>query len=150
MTCLAWDGRTLAADGRMTEGNTITTDCAQKLFRLQKVTYFYDELYYFAMAGRVSHIEQLLDALHSKDFHEMEEDEGLEITGIIIGRDYGYYLEYESFSLVRVDRNTPMVWGSGGPYAASAMKFGLDARAAVKHAMRFDTCTGGRIRTVKL
>ncbi len=150
MTTLAWDGKVLAADGRMTEGNIITTDSAQKLYKLHKVTYFYDELYYFAMAGRVSHIEQLLDALHSKNFHEMEEDEGLQIAGIIIGRDYGYYLEWESFSLVRVDRRTPMVGGSGGPYAASAMKFGLDARAAVKHSMRFDSATGGRIKTVRI
>lgn len=40
--------------------------------------------------------------------------------------------------------------GSGSGFALSAMKMGLSAREAVKHAASLDTCTGGIIRTYKI
>ena len=42
------------------------------------------------------------------------------------------------------------VIGSGKAYAVTALHLGLDVKAAVRTAMRFDTGTGGQVHTIKL
>ena len=40
--------------------------------------------------------------------------------------------------------------GSGKPYAMTALHLGLDPKAAIRTAMKFDTGTGGQVHTLRL
>ena len=52
------------------------------------------------------------------------------------------------YNITPIDFN--MCMGSGGDFALAAMDFGCSARQAVKYAMTRDTCTGGRVKVLKV
>ena len=64
MTTIAWDGKILAADGRVTDSNgRIITNKYEKLFRIDHLLgatpYRNDELLFIGMSGKVSEFEKI-------------------------------------------------------------------------------------------
>tara|TARA_A100000171_G_scaffold53092_1_gene76730 strand:+ start:7286 stop:7741 length:456 start_codon:yes stop_codon:yes gene_type:complete len=149
MTTVAWDGEILAADGRITCGTVIECDNYNKIFKLHDISYYGDTLKYLGIAGSVNHVQAILHNLHIECFVDNDDEARHAICGIIVGTKSVYILEEETLYLSQFDRKTKLAVGSGGECAKSAMALGLDAKQAVKHAMKFDVCTGGRIRSAR-
>lgn len=165
MTTIAWDGQTLAADGRICQDDTICSDNYNKIFPI-RYAYHGDHIIYIGFSGVIGDLSTLLRVFASLDTQEQGtpkeldgrleiiKDMGLdEIEGesILIGRDYVYHLEGGSiFNLIQYDRSEKLGAGSGGSYARSAMLLGLNAVQAVKHAFKTDIGSGGNIRSVKI
>lgn len=68
------------------------------------------------------------------------------MSGIIIGENFAYAIEKEEGYLIKYDRSCKLVCGSGGNFALSAMRLRLNAVSAVKHAIKLDVYSGGKIQ----
>lgn len=150
MTVIAWDGKTLAADSRVTVHSAIVDDNMQKLYRLHKeIMYGGDKLLAVGWSGDAADVDRVLCYLYSEEFpSDMEVKHG--IGALVIGKKYAYILEPGQSFLIRYRRNTKLAEGCGAPFAMSAMKLGLNAVQAVKHAIKLDSACGGKIRSIEL
>lgn len=147
MTTIAWDGKTLAADGRTTIDTIICCDKSIKLFKLHDIPYYGDILLYAGLCGAAADEQKYIHFLHIENF--VDDEIQLEVGGIIVGRDNVYTIEGGPL-LCKFPRCTKMADGSGAHFAMSAMSMGKTAVQAVKHAMKFDAATGGKIQCVDL
>jgi len=153
MTVIAWDGKTLAADGRMTEGTSIYNDDVIKLFELNSLSYNNDRLLYAGVCGDVSCIQEYLVWLNLNAgimFKEIVRNPELDVAGLIIGVNKAYIITQNSAYLMEFCRDTKLAEGSGSNYALSAMSFSLNAVQAVEHACSMDSSCGGSINSVGL
>lgn len=147
MTSIAWDGKTLAVDSRITQESFITSDKAEKLHLLEGVTYNGDELLCVALGGDSADADAYLEYLKSDKFPcEVKHY----VSGIIIGQKYAYIVDGSKSHLIRLPKDELLGEGSGGMIVLSAMKLGLSAVEAVQHAMLLDAATGGEVRSVTL
>jgi ATP-dependent protease HslVU (ClpYQ) peptidase subunit len=149
MTTIAWKDKVLAADSRITEGTRITSDNIVKIFHID-VKYFDDTLYYIAFAGEMGDWEKYLAALRNTDDNYRIYASGISSTAIVVGQKNVYIMESNKDYLLRFPQTETLSVGSGAAYALSAMKLGLSAVDAVKHARTLDAATGGIIRSVNL
>ncbi len=156
MTIIAWDGKTLAADGRITCGSAIATDSFNKLHTFkQPIPYINgDVLLHIGVSGTIRYKDQVI-AMFEEDDRETFAQRSLSntsvehgIQAIVVGRKHTYSLERNSMLLIRHSRKLPLAEGYGYPYAMSAMMLGLDAIAAVKHTIKLDSSCGGRVRWI--
>jgi ATP-dependent protease HslVU (ClpYQ) peptidase subunit len=148
MTVIVWDGKILAADSRMTEGSFLVTDNDQKLFILDPaIEYKGDELLACALAGSSTDNEFILEHICGHDFPSKISHKA---SGIFIGKKNVYILENDTTYLIPFSRNTKLAEGSGCQFAYSAMKLGLNAIEAAKHACKLDMACGGKIRCKEL
>ena len=147
MTSIAYDGKTLAADSRETWDSYLISNNTQKIYEFKKeIAYIGDTLLAIALAGASSSTDLYLAYLHSDDFpaNRVEHNAG----GIIVGKYNVYQFEPGQGYLIRYPRKTKLGCGSGEPFVVSAMSMGMRAVEAVKHAMKFDMNSGGKIRSV--
>ena len=130
----------------MTAGNVIVADNVTKLHRLNNVLYREDVLYLIGIAGAMSDVYKILDFLATG----AAPDSGFEhdVGAVIVGARFIYHLEPDTTHLMRYKRDTFLVEGSGGPFALSAMRLGLDAKAAVEHAKKMDIYSGGKVKVI--
>lgn len=150
MTVIAWDGKILAADSRVTCQSTIVDDNMRKIYELNKdIRYGGDRLLAVGWSGSASDVDKVLCYLYSDEFPSFSEIKH-DVGAIIIGVKYAYVLEPEQSFLVRHERKTKLVEGCGATIALSAMKLGLNAIQAVKHTIKLDSACGGRVRSVEL
>lgn len=147
MTTYAWDGEYLAADGRITTGRTISTEKHVKLHKLEGVHFNGDPLIYMAFAGSVYQAYTIVHHIDEEGYYDDADTE--EIEALIIGENNIYVLEAGS-SLLYPWAEDIYAGGSGGDFALSALRLGLNAREAVKHACKLDIYSGGKIKCVKL
>lgn len=145
MTTIAYDGEILATDSRMTQDSYLTTDKAKKIFIFKEpITYLDDELLVCAFSGRCADWDKFLHYIVSDNFPcGMSHN----VSGIIVGKKYAYELEHDTGYLIRHNKKTKLVGGSGGVFAQSAMLLGFNAKEAVKHAMKLDMASGGRVQS---
>lgn len=139
MTVIAWDGKTLAADKRMTLGSHVNT--VTKLFRAGP--------YILGFTGSGKHIGAFLawinDGMNPKDFPETPTDD--QIHAIAVTRD-GVVWKFEGTAYpVRVE-DTTVAAGCGRDYARAAMFLGCDAAKAVEVACQFDENCGNGVDTL--
>ena len=137
MTTIAYDGETLAADSRFTNG--YVDDTAKKIFKIGNI--------YIATAGRYSQalifIKWCRDRTKEKPkAADLGEFQALEIRN---GKPFEYDEHCEP-----VPMSIPAAVGSGAQFAMGAMKAGLNSKQAVRIAMKLDHNTGGKIKTVKI
>lgn len=142
MTTICWDGKTLATDGRCTSDGKILSDELQKIFRID-CKYNDDWLLWGAFAGNPIDAPKIIQALK-----EQEKDVHHGVSGIVLGETHVYWVEPNTGWLLQGADCDFMTEGSGAIIALSGMLLGLTAVEAVKHAMRLDTATGGRISSV--
>jgi 20S proteasome alpha/beta subunit len=136
MTTIAFDGKTLAADGRMADA-AIIDDSFVKIFRVKGTM--------VGISGEASKALSLKDWL-SASKGEMPDADGTELL-VIQPDGSAYYIEGGGHP---VPACIPCAIGSGRDFALAAMDAGADAEAAVRAAMKRDPYTGGQIRTLKL
>jgi ATP-dependent protease HslVU (ClpYQ) peptidase subunit len=140
MTTLVWDGKTLAADGRMTSSNRVMQDDKLKIFVPEGLTVRGDEVIAFAHAGDADMTYRLLTWMadgHPHDVDWKEADFGM----IVITRNSAYVYASESNDFLEIE--TPVSMGSGSNFADVALHMGKDARASVKLAAEMDIFSGG-------
>ncbi len=138
MTTVAWDGCTLAADTRITEGTLIQR--GQKLFRLSDGRLF-------AGAGDLESIHVVVEYLESETD---DKPDGLEnFTALLIDTD-GRAWRLESRLVPMPVLEPYAAIGSGQPYALMAMELGRSAREAVELACRFDASSGLPVEDLRL
>jgi ATP-dependent protease HslVU (ClpYQ) peptidase subunit len=133
----------IAYDSRVTAGNHICTDSANKLIRSNGINYF--------ICGREADEPLLIRAFENG----AEEDypDNVNVSAIIvqgstvytagINNIEGYYCQTETIGDI-------VVAGSGGDYAAGALHAGCNAKEAVKIAIKCDNNSGGRVRTFQV
>jgi len=148
MTTIAWDGKTLAADSRITDESIIGSDNVDKLYKIHDIPYFGDILLYCGLSGVAADDQKYVAFIHEDKFYDNELE--FSLGGIVIGIKYAYHIEQDNPYLVRFPRNEKMADGSGAPYARSAMHFRLTAIQAINHAKKFDSATGGKVKSVRL
>lgn len=117
------------------------------MHKLEGVEFNGDPLLYMAFAGSVYGAYTIIEHIDEEGFYEDADAEDVE--ALIIGEHSIYVLEAGS-SLLYPWAEDIYAGGSGGDFALGALRLGLNAREAVKHACKLDVYSGGRIKSVKL
>lgn len=137
MTTIATDGKTMAGDGLVCQGElTIAETEATKVFRVDGVI--------FGLAGKTPHIEVVRQWIKA----------GRKGAPAIKGSSA--LLLLPDGSLLQCDEDgsspcaAPAAIGSGKDHALTAMDMGADAEKAVEMAARRDPFTGGKITVLAL
>ena len=141
MTTIAWDGKTLAVDSRMTGGNVVRSERVQKLWKIND----------FWIAGCGDYQDVLLavawfrGGMPSADKPKFNDPGGL----VILMQKGRSVWRYEG-NLVGWNVAAQFVAaGSGFEIALGALAMGATAAEAVKIAARFDPGTNKRVRSSK-
>lgn len=143
MTTVAWDGKTLAADRRVTYGSVPLV--RRKVFRICGPD---GRRYLLGFSGQDYALALLLFWMrhpHSPPPKILHDDH---INALLVNE------RNQIFAM----SNTALVWcpirasfygiGSGGDHAEGAMAAGATAREAVRIAMRFDVHSGGGVDSI--
>jgi ATP-dependent protease HslVU (ClpYQ) peptidase subunit len=135
MSVVVWDGKTLAADKQMSNGNLRRTG--------RKIWKHKDTL--IGGTGNAVPIQALLNWYMGgcvvADFPEMCKSEDMSASLIVVTRD-GIVRRFEN-GPYPIEYEDPLYAdGSGRDFAYGAMKMGADARQAVEVACEFDVHCG--------
>lgn len=144
MTTIAWDGKQLAADTMMTDGDMRVS--VRKLRRL-------DNGLLVGGAGNAIAIGMFIDWLSIPGDLEAPEfdndgDES-EFVALVIMQD-GAVVVYDKHCFPLDVYEPHYAIGSGRCFAMGAMDAGFDAVAAIQSAIKRDVCTGGDIQVLSL
>jgi ATP-dependent protease HslVU (ClpYQ) peptidase subunit len=145
MTTIVWDGKTLAADGRMTSHNRVLQDNRLKIFVTEGLDIRGDEVICYAHTGDADMTYRILTWMAEGCQHTIEGrpvDWGDADFGVvIITRSHAYVYASESNDLLELETSEAM--GSGRDFAEVALHLGKDAKASVKLAAEMDIFSGG-------
>lgn len=148
MTTIAFDGEYLAADGMTSAGCVVVQLNKKKIHKLEITPNWLEDIgekaLYFAGAGALSAIQKMLESVYDHD------DKGSELEGV--------------YCCILTDKRVwmnegggwfpwggePFAIGSGSDFALSALRLGLSAKEAVKHACQHTLGSGGKIMNVKV
>ena len=152
MTTIAYKDGIVAVDSRMTASGTILNDDYNKITELRNGGFMIS-------AGTVMDIQLLEDILndgwqhHYSEFYQVNEaTTDFETLYVDHDGNLSTIIAYKGMlRTLRVRNDEIMTFGSGQEYALSAMiGFNKSAVDSVRHAMKFDAFTGGKIRTLCL
>jgi hypothetical protein len=136
MTSIAWDGKTLATDSRMTEGPMIFSDSCEKIFKLEDGSLV-------ALCGDVAPGNDVIAWLNGGDQPVLDKDEDFNCLQV-----FPDGTAREINRLFRImPAKAPWAGGSGEAYVMTALVLGFDAVAAVEVACRLDTKSGLPVQT---
>lgn len=138
MTSIAWDGKCLAADSRITRGQTVLAETERKVFRLRG--------YLFASAGHLNDCDRWT-AWFIRGCRGRRPSMR-NVSALVIDPKGNAFLH--DTAPEPTPARAGIAIGSGRKFAMSAMRGGADARRAVKIAAEFDPHTGGRIQWLRL
>lgn len=143
MTCIAWDGKTLAADRRACLGTMVNT--ITKIWRVNDVL--------VGGSGEACFIGGMVEWVRNgrklDEFPAYQRDKDDWQPFIVIESDGTTSLYERTPHPVRYEQSCLAI-GSGREFARAAMHLGLDARAAVQVAIDLDSGCGGGIDTLSL
>jgi ATP-dependent protease HslVU (ClpYQ) peptidase subunit len=139
VTTIAYRDGILASDSRLTYEDTVATDKCSKLWRLPDGT-----LYSFAGSNDTG-LEMLDNLMKGRDEEVKAESDFTAIRILPKGKIY----INEGSAWYRWPQNYIAI-GSGGKYAAVALRCGLSAPAAVKQAIKSDVHSGGKVQQLRL
>lgn len=140
MTVIAWDGQVLAADKRGTQAGLVRT--------ITKIERYGNQL--LGVSGE-THIGAEMSAWFKagadpEKFPPKARDD--EATLMVVREGQVWLYVTSPYPLLVEDRSTAI--GSGRDFAIAAMALGLDAKAAVELASRFDAGCGNGVDTLTL
>lgn len=142
MTCIAWDGRTLAADKRCSNGGLSRT--VTKIHRINGLL--------VGGSGEIALIGNVLEWIRSgrdpTTFPAMQKDKDDWQPVIVIELDGTPAIYGRSHHPVRYEDKFCAI-GSGRDFAMAAMHLGKTAREAVEVACALDTGCGNGIDTLE-
>lgn len=151
MTTIAFQNKTLAADGRVTCDGKILSDNYNKIIKINKEVRFLNGkrfVKYMANAGIAIANEAVYNFLVNDK--EIDYIDSMDFTTFILTDEDCYIMHVNDDGAI-IDRCIGCeAIGSGADFAMSAMKLGLSAAEAVKHAAKIDVLTGGKIKKVKI
>lgn len=143
MTCIAWDGKTLAADKRSCLGSMINV--VTKIYRVGSVL--------VGGAGDACLIAQMVEWVRAgrviADFPEIQRDKDDWQPCLVIESDGSISLYERSPHPIRYE-NKCVAIGSGREYARAAMHLGCSAPHAVLVACELDPGCGNGVDTLEL
>lgn len=138
MTTIATDGKTIAADSQGTSNGTVTSMNQTKLFRHDGCVYGTSG----PSADGLLYRKWVKDGRPDNDKPDLSD----RFLSMVINRA-GVFEEGSSLQQLKVD--APFAIGSGRDIAFGALHAGMTPKQAVQIACRLDTCTGGKVRTMK-
>ncbi len=145
MTTIAWDGKTLATDGRATTNDVIESDNIKKLFKTKKRDSDYVSCAFCGSYVDALKILKWINEGRGDDFPEIDKE--ISVSIICVKRNNTldiYRRENKGFPLPHKGLYTD---GSGWELAMGAMEAGATAVEAVKIACRRDVHSGGKIQS---
>lgn len=138
MTTIAYDGKTLAVDRRVTRGGLYGT--TTKAFKLETGAVM-------AFCGSMAHAMTLkrwyLAGTDPATYPDFQKDE--EKNTFMIVADRGVVKVYEQTPDPIFIQDRMMAWGSGRDFALGAMACGKTAAESIEVASQFDPGTGGGV-----
>jgi ATP-dependent protease HslVU (ClpYQ) peptidase subunit len=143
MTTICWDGKTLASDGMMCTGDTITQEDRVKIFTLdnhEKISIGVPIA--FCVAGTLGHKNKIIDWIKSDFKNDFNIDENWGFDGFILTKTSIFKF---SSNLTICEIFGPMAIGTGYNFALSAMLMGKDSIEAVRHASKLCLFTNDNI-----
>lgn len=138
MTTIATDGKSMAADGRVTSCDMIFSEELVKIHRLADGRLV-------GIAGSGYFHEPFLKWLEEGGEKPKLSDN---FEGLVLHPD-GTACTYDE-NCYRLPESLPTASGSGRPFALAAMDLGFSPEEAVKAAIRRDTQSGGKITVLHL
>lgn len=141
MTTIAFDGKSLAADSLITEGNT-RSGYMNKIIKL-------DNGGYVAGCGD-AHGSQLIADWINGVTAQPPTDKQLEDTQVIYVDAKGNCKGYDGTVAASVPGSNKEAIGSGADFARVALEMGQTAEQAVKMAIKFDIFSGGKVQVVHI
>ncbi len=140
MTSIAWDGKTLAADGRCTSGSRIMQDNRAKILVDVHSEVRGSTVIAYALAGAADMTHRVGKWIEegcpvTEDFKDCE------FECIIITEDKAFTYSAEANDIFELQSSEAL--GSGYYYALSALKLRKNAVQAVKFAATIDIFSGG-------
>lgn len=138
MTTIAYKDGVIACDARITNGTTITYDDYDKFAERDGIN--------FALCGYLCDYAKLVGAWFGETFSV-----AVECSALVFDGESLCYIAYdvtEGLCKTPILKGRPYAIGSGSPFALTAMDMGATAYQAVEMAMKRDSCTGGKIRTL--
>ena len=145
MTTIVWDGKTLAADGRMTCGNQVNEEDRKKIVIDTQSQVRGATVICYAMAGQADMSDRLGEWIsqgcpHTTDGIPVDWGDN-SFEAIIITTEAAYLYCTRSGDLLEINHKTCL--GSGGEFAQVALHLGKDAKSSVKIAAQMDLFSGG-------
>lgn len=140
MTTIAYKDGVIACDARITNGTTITYDDYDKVIERDGVS--------FVLCGYLCDYAKLIGAWFGETFTVAVEASALVYDGNSLC--YAAYDVNEGLCKTPILMERPYAIGSGSSHALTAMDMGATAYQAVEMAMKRDSCTGGKIRTLTI
>lgn len=143
MTTIALDKNGLVAyESRVTEINVIVDDNSDKHIKRKGVHYFF--------CGRDADDEALISAM--EDGPADDYSDAIEVFALI-HKDGAFFTagidKIEGFILQKERKGCSVALGSGQKHALTAMDMGMNAKEAVRMAIKRDCYSGGKIRTMQ-
>lgn len=143
MTCIAWDGKTLAADKRVTFQGLART--VTKIFRVGDAV--------VGISGNgcegMDMIQWFLRGSLREEFPASQSDEKTWVSALHVARD-GQVDLYERFPTPMRIEDPIFAIGSGRDFALAAMHLGKSAREAVEIACLFQSDCGNGVDVLEL
>ena len=142
MTTIAYRDGVLACESLVTAGTMRAGSLQDKIARSPQG-------YIAGAAGRMGHNVAFNRWIEAGMPEEAKPELGDDFDAIIVSPDG--VVSYVSDKLVICPIDAPFAAiGSGEKYAMAAMEMGASAERAIEVAMKFDTSSGGEIKTLKL
>ncbi len=152
MTTIAWDGATLSADSRSTQGNLICSDNETKLFRVENVPLFqFGNMSWIGFSGTVGDEQALFEWLRTNKSRLDKFPAQFDFNVIAITETQKCFCIYKAPGeeyLSVWQEPVFAVAGSGSDYAKCALLLGRNSHDAVEFAITQDCHSGGEVKTV--
>jgi len=151
MTTIAYSNGEMAVDSRITAGGDIVTDNGIKMYDVSRNDCYIkeDKVLVIALSGAYCYFDSFIDWMCSEreeEFYLIDQDK---VSAIIVGQKWAYECEDARRPFCRYYKTEQLAAGSGATNALAALKLGLSVKDAVKHAMKMDVGTGGKIHVWK-
>lgn len=138
MTTIAYNhkNKEIAVDSRITRGDTIITDNANKIIKNDNGV--------FILAGYNADCELFANSFPN------EPPRAVSCYGFVVSGNCVYWLSFEDGKMMLTKCEYNEAAGSGQDHALTALDLGLSAKESVKMAAKRDCSTGGKIRVYKV
>ena len=143
MTCIAWDGTTLAGDKR-----ACNVGLARTVTKIHRAG---DYIVGFAGDANVGveMVEWVRSGMDREKYPEIQKDKSANVHLLVIDKD-GSVMVYESGAYPVRFEDKFIAIGCGRDYAIAAMHCGRTAREAVEIACLYETSCGNGVDTLRL
>lgn len=157
MTTIAFDGRYLASDGRMTRGGIIVSEGIKKTRVITAIIRGEEQEVIIGGAGSWNNIYAVIEWMQQNDVFDIDPELQRPVFPDT-GENQPGYMDHDVFFITQ-DTNVycldpfcrpapysaPFAEGSGFPFAQTALTLGMSSVEAIRVAMKMDTGTGGQI-----